>query len=206
MPQKIAYETSISVAVERLINIDIVKRCVRLGLPGPQGDLLNFRAFGSDMILRLGDFELFLADSQKPARISDRILTLHYLLCEFPLGDMEQQPVPLDKLISFREMDSGMFYWEAFLSRSIRPLVKRMGNDLELLKGNLNRFDWQPVQLGDLGARIHVIGKVYVTLIYRQGDEEFPASADLLFEPGIKRIFVTEDTAVLAGRICLGLL
>ncbi len=85
-------------------------------------------------------------------------------------------------------------------------MVERIGNDLELLKKNLDRFDWEPVSLDDLGARIHAIGKVYVTLIYHLGDEEFPSSADLLFDASIKRVYPTEDAAVLASRICLSLL
>lgn len=199
MARNSGYGEAIRVAVEKLQNADLDVRCTNLGLSKPQNDMLKLRAFGTDMILHLPDFQLFLADSGKPAKISDHILVLHYLLCDLPIHQT-------DELISFREMDSGMFYWEAFLSRSVRPLVKRIGNELELLKTNLGRVDWEPVSLGDLGARIHAIGKIYVTLIYRLGDEELPPSADLLFDAGIKRVYPTEDAAVIASRICLGLL
>ncbi len=193
------YETAVRAAVEKLRTIDLIGRCARLGLPKPHDGLLAFRAFGTDMVLSQSDFELFQAGTHTPARESDRILVLHYLLCDLPI------PVT-DELISFRQLDSGMFYWEAFLSRSVRPLVERVGNLLDLLKRNLARFDWQPILLGDLGARIHAVGNVYVTLIYRLGDEQFPPSADLLFDAHIRRVYPTEDVAVLAGRICLGLL
>lgn len=199
MSKKTGYEATIRAAVEKLRDIDLPGRCAGLGLPKPHEDRLEFRAFGTGMVLRLPDFELFQAGTDTPAKVSDRVLVLHYLLCDLPIP-------ATDELISFRQMESGMFYWEAFLSRSVRPLAERIGNNLELLEKNLNRFDWQPVSLGDLGARIHAIGKVYVTLIYRLGDEEFPASADILFDAGIKRVYVTEDAAVLAGRICMGLL
>ncbi len=199
MSKETGYGEAIRAAVEKLQKVDLDVRCTNLGLSKPQNGMLKLRAFGTDMLLRLSDFQLLLGDSGKPANISDHILVLHYLLCDLPIHQT-------DELISFREMDSGMFYWEAFLSRSVRPLVKRIGNDLALLKRNLKRFDWGPVSLGNLGARIHAVGKVYVTLIYRLGDEEFPPSADLLFDAGIKRAYPTEDVAVLAGRICLSLL
>lgn len=199
MPKTSGYETAVRVAVEKLRAIDLIGRCTRLGLPKPQEGLLEFRAFGTDMVLRQSDFELFQAGTDTPARESDHILVLHYLLCDLSI------PVT-SELISFRQLDSGMFYWEAFLSRSVRPLVERVGNHLDLLKRNLARFDWQPISLGDLGARIHAVGNVYVTLIYRLGDEQFPPSADLLFDAHIRRVYPTEDVAVLAGRICLGLL
>ena len=199
MSKKSGYETAVRAAVEKLKKIELTDRCTRLGLPEPQDGIIKLRAFGTDMILRLSDYQLILVDSGQSAKIGDRILVLHYLLCEFPI------PVT-DELISFRQMDSGQFYLPAFLSRSVRPLAEHIGNDLALLKKNLNRFDWERVSMGDFGARIHVIGKVYVTLIYHPGDEEFPASADILFDAGIKRIYPTEDAAVLAGRICLGLI
>lgn len=151
------------------------------------------------MMVRLSGYQLILSDSGQPAKISDRILVLHYLLCDLPIPER-------DELISFRQMDSGQFYLPAFLSRSVEPLTARIGNELGLLKKNLNRFDWEPVSMGDVGARIHAVGKVYVTLIYRSGDEEFPASADVLFDSSIKRVYPTEDAAVLGGRICLGLI
>ena len=199
MPKKSSYEAAIRAAVEKLKKIELTERCNRLGLPEPQGGIIKLRAFGTDMVLRLSDYQLILADSGLPAKISDRILVLHYLLCDLPISRT-------DELISFRNMDSGQFYLPAFLSRSVKPLAERIGNDLALLKKNLNRFDCEPVSLGDLGARIHAVGKVYVTLVYRLGDEEFPASADILFDAGIKRVFPTEDAAVLASRICMGLL
>ncbi len=36
----------------------------------------------------------------------------------------------------FRNLRSGQFYWQPFLSRTIIPLTKRFGNDVELLKKN----------------------------------------------------------------------
>jgi hypothetical protein len=199
MPKKSGYESAVRAAVEKLGKADLPDRCTRLGLSKPQDGILKLRALGMDMVLRLSDFQLFPAESDKPSKVSDRILVLHYLLCDLPIRQTNE-------LISFRQMDSGQFYWPAFLSRSVGPLVERIGNDLELLKKNLGRFDWGPVSSGDLGARIHAIGKVYVTLIYYLGDEEFPSSADLLFDASIKRVYPTEDAAVLAGRICLSLL
>jgi hypothetical protein len=193
------YEAAVRAAVEKLREVDLETRCSRLGLPEPQNDVLRLRAFGMDMVLRLSDFGLILAESNKSAKISDRILVLHYLLCDLPIRQTGE-------LISFRQMGSGQFYWPAFLSRSVVPLVERIGNDLELLKKNLGRFDWEPVSLGDLGAHIHTIGKVYVTLVYHLEDEEFPSSADLLFDSSIKRVYPTEDAAVLASRICLGII
>ncbi|MCP4399479.1 MAG: DUF3786 domain-containing protein [bacterium] len=199
MPKKLAEQEAIARAVEKLKTVDLKHRCRKLGFAEPHDGCLKVRAFGSDLILRLSDFQVLLDGSHEAVKSGDRILLLHYLLCEYPIQ-------PAGTLISFRDLPGGQFYWQPFLSRSIRPLVKRIGNDLESLKKNLNRFDWESASFGDFSARIHTIGTLYATLVYHLGDEEFPPGADLLFDESIKRALVTEDAAVLAGRICLSLL
>lgn len=161
---------------------------------------LPLRIFGTNMILNPADFQLTIADTGKPSKSGDRLLLLHYLLCDVPI-------CPANELISFRDIPGGQFYWQAFVSRTVKPLATGIGNDLELLRKNLNRFDWETVDdIADIAAKIHALGKIYVTLIYRCKDEEFPASAQLLFDASIKRVYSAEDAAVLASRICLGLL
>lgn len=196
MSKESGFEEAIRLVVEKLQGVDLAVRCANLGLPGPKDDILHLRAFGIDLVLRLPGFQLFPVGSDKPVKSSDRVLVLHYLLCDLPLKNTGE-------LISFRELQGGQFFWEPFLSRTVRPLVAKIGNNLELLRKNLGRFDWEPFPLGDFAARIHAIGKVYLTLVYRLGDEEFPAAADLLFDTYIKRVYNAEDATVLASRICL---
>ena len=135
-------------------------------------------------------------------------------LCEFPLGTgTEAEPVPngnsqtLD-LVTYRNFIGGQFYLQPFLARTVQPLVARIGNDLEKLKKNLARFDWQPLPVppGDFSARIHALGNLHVTLVYTLGDDEFPAGCEVLFDAATKRVYGAEDAAVLASRVCLGLL
>lgn len=194
-----AKKESIRLAIAELRKIDLVVRCPSLGLSVPENGVIPLRAFGTDLILQQSDFELISADTGEPMKSSDRILILHYLLCDSPIH-------VTDELISFRGLPGGQFYWQPFLARSVNPLVGRIGNDLELLHKNLDRFDWEPFTMGDFGARIHALGKLYMTLIYHCGDDEFSPTADVLFDSGIREVFTTEDTAVLASRICLGLL
>jgi hypothetical protein len=57
-----------------------------------------------------------------------------------------------------------------------------------------------------LSARIQAVGNMDMLLVYRAGDDEFPASADLLFDAGFRRAFCAEDAVVLGSGVCLGLL
>ncbi|OHB56876.1 MAG: hypothetical protein A2Y07_10920 [Planctomycetes bacterium GWF2_50_10] len=182
-----------------LAKIDVAARCVSLALGSPAGGLVPFRAFGSDCLLKLDSLDLTLAASGNEMKPGDQILVLHYLLCDVPVQ-------PTGEMITFRDMPGGQFYWQPFLSRSVDPLLKRVGNDLETLKTNLKRFDFELAQDGDLSANIHALGKIYARLVYHLGDEEFPPAAEILFDSSIRRIYNSEDVAFLASRICLGLL
>jgi hypothetical protein len=199
MSKQIAQQEALRLAIEKLENVDLTARCSSLGLSAPENGIVCLRVFGSDMIFQQADFQIIKAETGEPAKLSDRILVLHYLLCESPIN-------LTGELISFRGFPEGQFYWQPFLSRTIKPLIGRIGNDLDLLRQHLQRFDWEKVSMGDLGARIHALGKLYVTLVYHRGDDEFPPTADVLFDACIKQVFVAEDVAVLASRICIGLL
>ncbi len=195
-----AITKAIRLAVSKLSEVKLISRCEKLGLEIPENNEMKLKMFGSEMILNVSDFSLNYVAENKSAKPNDKILLLHYLLCEVPIAET-------GKLISFRELPSGQFYWQPFLARTINPLTKRIGNDVELLKKHLNRFDWEEIKIGDFGAKIHAFGNVFLTLVYHHGDEEFPPEFSVFFDSSINRVFSsTEDAVVLASRICIGLL
>lgn len=198
MSQQNGREEAIRLAVRKLQAVDLAKRCPILGLSLPEEGRIRLRAFGKDYILS-PDFGLLNAHTGEDAKPDIRILVLHYLLYDMPVP-------PGGEWITFREFPGGQFYWGPFQSRTAAPLTAKIGNDLDRLRQNLARFDWEPVLHGDLGARIHIIGKLDLYLVYHCGDEEFPPAVDILFDPVTKRIFSTDDAAALASRVCLGLL
>jgi len=198
MSKKEAQAEAIRLAIAELASVDLAERAAVLGLPAPQDGKITLRVFGKEMELD-SDYNLSVKDTGDPSRPDDRILLLHFLKNEFAAKFA-------DELISFRELTGGQFYWGPFQSRSVKPLVGRIKNDLDLLKKNLDLFDWEEAELKDFSARVHLFGNLYATLVYHLGDEEFPADAELLFDASIKHLFVTEDAAVIASRICIGLL
>ncbi|HBG27121.1 MAG: hypothetical protein A2Y10_18705 [Planctomycetes bacterium GWF2_41_51] len=198
MSKQEAYLKTIKLAKEKLAGINLDSRYANLGLPNPQNGKLNFRAFGIDMSID-ENFDIIEAKSGKPAKLGDHIIILHYLLYDGPLE-------PTGQLITFRDLPGGQFYWNPFLSRSINPLISQIGNDIELLRKRLNKFDWKPATGGDLAVTIHAVGKIDATLVYHLGDDEFQPAANIMFDSCIKKVFNTEDVAWLAGRICLALL
>jgi len=185
-------------AAEQLRETDLAEQCRLLRLQEPKEGCLTLRMFGMDVVLNLETFELTQI-SGKPVKEADRILLLHYLLCTHPL-------TPSDELISFRDFPGGAFYLEPFRSRTVNPLVQRYGKSFHGLEKAFERFDCQPLKMGDLSAKIHALGCIDITLICRAGDDEFPAEAEVFFNRPAQHALCAEDAAVLASRICIGLL
>ncbi len=189
-------ESAAMSAAERLSCIDVPERCRLLDLPPPDAvGQVHLKVLGRELVLAPPEYHAVMADSGTPAGPVDRLLALHYLLCDVPVR-------PAGKLISFRDLPGGQFYWEPFRSRTVDPLVRRIGNNIGLLRERLSGLEWSPEPLGDFGASIHGVGKLNLVLVYRTGDEEFPSSADILFDECIRHVYCTEDAAALAGRVC----
>jgi hypothetical protein len=200
MSKQEAQAQALEQARTALAGVDLARRLPLLGLPAPQPTgVVPFRLFAQDAVLSLPDLDLRLAASGAPVKPVDRILVLHYLLHEGPVAFA-------DRLVSFHDVPGGAFYLGPFRARTVEPLVARFGNATEALRANLARLDTVPVPHGDLGARVHAFGPLYVTLIYQRGDEELGPSAELLFDAAVGRVFGAEDATVLASRICLALL
>lgn len=187
-----AIEEAVNIAVKKLKSLDVKERCKLHGLEISADNKINMRLFGKDISLDVNDFTT-------DAKDADILLVLHYLLCDIPVKKT-------GKLISFREFSGGQFYYEPFLSRTVKPLSDKYGNDIESIKKCMAKFDYEEVKLGDFGAKIQSFGPFEITLIYHLGDDEFPVDAEVLFDSSFKRVFAAEDAAVIASRICIGLL
>jgi hypothetical protein len=199
MPKAEGHNKSIALAKEKLRAINIQERLQLLGFDDFDKNSITTNLFGNQVQFDIPKLELTTGKDKKPCRADDEILFLHYLLNDIPVKKV-------DEYISFRELSSGVFYLSPYTARTVKPLVKRFGDDIESLKANLNRYNWEPHNIGDFSAKIHAIGDIYLVLIYYFSDDEFPASAELLFPFSIKHVYNTEDAVVLASRICIGLL
>jgi len=194
-----ALSLAVEIALNSLKEVDIRTRCINLGLPlpGAKGSV-ELQAFGKAMVFSPQSGKTIYPDSGSIVKPVEQILVLHYLLHDGPVAEVHN-------LISFRDLPGGQFYLGPFQARTMIPLVKHFENNIQLLEKNLDRFKWMPINTGDLGASIHVIGNISMTLVYRLGDEEFPPSANICFDRIVSRVFSAEDIVRIAEVICRGL-
>lgn len=182
-----------------LLNTDLKEQCRIAGAEWKQSEddgtiLLPY--FNTTCSITIPRFEFFLTDKKEGVTRSNQILILHYL------NGVKDIPYE-NKLISFKEVSSGEFYYPAFKRRSIEPLLKTFGGKPEVFKKIAEGLGGRTVKLGDIGIQIPVFPHVPVTLVLWFGDEELPADLQVLFDSSITEFLATEDIAVLSQEVMI---
>lgn len=127
-----------------------------------------------------------------------RILVLHYL------GNRSQAR-EAGQFISYKELPGGGIYIQPFTNRAIRPMAQFFGEQPERILDIGKRLGGVPVKLGDAAVTLMAFPKVPITLVLWAGDEEFPASGNILFDRSASEFLPTEDYAVLASFVVITL-
>ena len=134
------------------------------------------------------------AENGKEVSLTVKILILHYL--------NTANGAPLQgKLISFKELPDGAIYIEPFTRRAIKPMLnlfaERQGEFVELAKSMGAVIQ----SLGDTSVTIFPFPNVPITYVIWSGDDEFPASGNILFDASAPFYLPTEDYALVSGLI-----
>jgi hypothetical protein len=126
--------------------------------------------------------------------IATRIILLHYLLTA--------DGTPLaSRWIAFRNLPGGLGYEAAFQKRSGLRLARTFGGDRQALKEAGRRLGGEPLEFGDASLLFRALPRVWMAVVLYVEDDEFPASANVLFDAAASHYLPTEDLAVLAGLL-----
>ena len=125
--------------------------------------------------------------------LQEQVLILHYL--------QGCRPVLIGRWIAFREIPGAGFYFGAFVKRAVDPLKQAFGAHVERLHRAAAALKGAPVDTGDAGYRFAPLPYAPVQIILWEGDEEFPAEANILFDATIGDYLSPEDAAWLASLV-----
>ena len=124
--------------------------------------------------------------------LTEQILILHYLW-------NTSGAAPEGANIDFKQVPQGGFYWSAFVSRALKPLLTTFGDSPDFYLQVATVMGGEPQPFGDAAAQFLAFPLVPVTHVLWRGDEEFPPDANILFDETIPKHLSTEDIAALAG-------
>jgi hypothetical protein len=123
--------------------------------------------------------------------LQEQVLILHYL--------QGCQPLLRGRWIAYREIPGAGFYWSAFSKRAIDPLCKVFGRNVEAFRMAADKLQASAVSGAEAGYRFHVLPYTPLQVNVWEGDEEFPAEANILFDATIGDYLSPEDAAWLAS-------
>jgi hypothetical protein len=140
------------------------------------------------------NIEILSTDNEEEVPIKDKVLILHYLL------SAKGTPIT-NKLITFKELLGGGNYFRTFSKRAIEPLVEHFGEQPHRIIDTADKLGGYTVAYGDVAVSVNAFSRVPVTIVLWQGDEEFPAQGDILFDAAISDYLSTYDVTVLCESI-----
>ncbi len=123
--------------------------------------------------------------------LAAKILILHYLLKASgePLG---QDMIPYEDIPGCRP------YLPVFERRVVRPMLAAFGFDRDLFRSAGEALRAAPGSFGDASFSLSALPLVPLTFILWEGDQEFPPSLKILFDPAIDTYLPLEDITVLS--------
>ncbi len=186
------YRAARVLAIEELKTCDIERCCVSAKLEMKNQSSgkrqVIFPYINQRYILNIdGETISFEEDAGKPS-LPEQVLMLHYLL--------KAKAIPFSgEVITFREVPSGAFYYQAFFQRAIVPLVKGFGSRPSLLDRVADIVGEIVPSPADRALKIVVLPRIPVILSIWEEDEEFPAEGNVYFDTTISSHLSTEDIA-----------
>jgi len=99
-------------------------------------------------------------------------------------------------LVKFRDIPGGYAYEGAFINRAIKPIAQAFGDNPQKLPQAAKLLGGKPLTLGDASTEIPALKGIPLTYIVYAA-EEYPASANILYDESANSFLPTEDLAVL---------
>jgi hypothetical protein len=126
-----------------------------------------------------------------PAGGMEEILLLHYLVHADGMANTGEW-------VAYRDLPGARYHEPAFKAEVEGPLSRGLQGRLEALRAwareNARALDLP----GDVTAAWEILPRVPLLIIFNEADEEFPASARVLFDITAPNYLPTEDLSVLA--------
>ncbi len=156
--------------------------------------LFTVHYLGENYLIAYPDGSVRFADKEEEVSITVKILILHYLI--------NANGAPLqNRWVSFKELPDGAIYIEPFTRRTIKPMLKLFADKQKEFIQLAQTLGAKVEDLGDVGVTIYPFPRVPITYVIWRGDDEFPASGNILFDGSAPNYLPTEDYAVLSGLV-----
>jgi len=163
----------------------------------PSGDAegeFTFRFWNREVVMRFPDFTALEADSREEMNNFDQTMLLYY----FHLSDGTSQA---GKWIAFTELPDGKFYTQAYQGYTGGELSRAFGNDDDVFIQAAESLGGRREFFGNIAFSYQVLPKIAVMVVCWLGDEDFPASYNVLFDASAGHHLTTDACAILGSSL-----
>jgi hypothetical protein len=184
------YKVAYDALRARLADRDLADVVARSGARALGPDRIGLRCLGRDYVITYPDGQV-LEDDGQPAPEHDAILLLLYLT-ESTGRDMD------GGWVAFEQLSGGAGYSASFRGRVVLPLLRAFGSSPNTLLSAAVGLDGERLDLGDASVRLPALPRVPLAYVVWGGDEEFPPSANVVFDGSVEGYLDAEAVTVLA--------
>ena len=124
----------------------------------------------------------------------ERILFMRYLLTAKKVD-------PCDSFLAYSEMPWGEVYDRNFRGRCVMPLIGRYGNQPDKLRELCGKLGGRVIPGSGLICEVEYMPNLKIRLIIWEGDDEFPASGQILFSGNFPDAFAAEDRVIVCENL-----
>ena len=179
-------------AVLRCQDADVIARCS--GCSRDADGNLHLRFLWKEYVVSPQDFKVRIAPDGEESSSFVTSLILTYL------ANADGTP-PSGRWIGFRDLPDGMFYVQAFQGYSGSRLARELPGGVQAFRRAAEALGGQPLELGSAGYAFEVLPQVWLGVVYWEGDEEFPAQAQILFDQTDTHYMPTDGLAILGSQL-----
>lgn len=154
------------------------------------------KLMGENIIVKYPNGDVLKEDGSEIDKYPPKTLVLRYLMNSKGIA-------PINKNITYRDVDGGNVYYNNFYGRCLLRLSKTFGDKLDKFKDVFEKIGAEKVNMGDIAYKFQFLNNIYVTFALWGGDEEFNASSQILFDANVPFYFTAEDLAVV-GDVSIG--
>lgn len=192
------YQQSFNLACATIRGMNLEERARKAGADyqgGGDGEKITLRFFLEPYQISFPQIE-FYSPSKKTVSLVTRILLLHYLI--------RADGSPLTgKWVGYKDIPGGLLYASVFARRVTDPLARKFGRSAKGFKEMGIPLGGEPAGVGDASFTLKAFPFIPMQYVLWEGDDEFPPSAQLLFDASVDHYLSLEDIVVL-GQITTG--
>ena len=192
------YQQTFDLACETIKRMNLKERSEKAGAgyqKRENGEEVTFHFFSEPYQIQFPLIE-FTSPSKKTISLVTRILLLHYLL--------RADGTPLTgKWVGYKDIPGGLLYASVFARRVTDPLVRKFGVSAKWFREIGMALGGSTGGIGDASFVMQAFPYLPVQYVLWEGDEEFSASVQVLFDASVDHYLSLEDIVVL-GQMATG--